>query len=185
MKNKEENINEEIWVNAHKNSRFYEVSNLGNIRNKKTKKILKPQKDKYGYLSIWLHKEKKRYLVNRLIYFSFNDSKYDISHIHHKNGNRSDNRLDNLVEESGRYHLKMHSNINRRRIPIDEFILDLNKIKEELNHSYSHIYNIVVDKYNISEEDEVAIEGIGILIDIGVQSIINKVEKNYGYKYVF
>ena len=79
----------------------------------------------------------------------------------------------------------MHSNINRRRIPIDEFILDLNKIKEELNHSYSHIYNIVVDKYNISEEDEVAIEGIGILIDIGVQSIINKVEKNYGYKYVF
>ena len=184
MKNKEKNINEEIWVNAHKNSKFYEVSNLGNIRNKKSKKILKPQKDKYGYLSIWLHKEKKRYLVNRLIYFSFNDSKYDISHIHHKNGNKIDNRLDNLVEESGIYHLKMHSNINKRRIPINEFIIDLNKIRDELNHSYSHIYSIVVDKYNISEEDEVAIEGIGILIDIGVQSIINKVEKNYGYKYV-
>ena len=59
MKNKDKNINEEIWVNAHKNSKFYEVSNLGNIRNKKTKKILKPQKDKYGYLSIWFHKEKE------------------------------------------------------------------------------------------------------------------------------
>ena len=52
LMNKDDEVKEEIWVKAHKNSPFYEVSNLGRVRNSKTKWILKQFLDDEGYYKI-------------------------------------------------------------------------------------------------------------------------------------
>lgn len=76
----------------------YEVSNLGNIRNKETMRILKPRKDKGGYLQINLYRNKagKTEKVHRLVAFAFIPKIDCKDHIDHINGNRSDNKSTNL-----------------------------------------------------------------------------------------
>lgn len=87
----------EIWkeVFSHPN---YEVSILGNVKNKTTQKILTPNKDKLGYLSITLSKNNKptRYLLHRLVAITFLPNYYNKPTVNHKNKNPSDCRLINL-----------------------------------------------------------------------------------------
>ena len=75
----------------------YEISNLGNARNKKTDKILK-QVLHNGYYCIQVSKnnENKNLRVHRLIALSFipnSNNKYCVDHI---NRIKTDNRLENL-----------------------------------------------------------------------------------------
>ena len=55
--------------------RRYEISNLGNIRNYKTKQLLSPRPNKDGYLRIGLRQLKSRkiytYFIHRLVAFAF------------------------------------------------------------------------------------------------------------------
>lgn len=72
----------------------YEVSDLGNVRNKRTGRILKPEVVHNGYLRVTI--SKKRYRVHRLVYETFVGpipEGYQIDHINEK---RQDNRLVNL-----------------------------------------------------------------------------------------
>lgn len=72
----------------------YEVSDLGNVRNKHTGHILKPEVVHNGYLRVTI--SKKRYRVHRLVYETFVGpipEGYQIDHINEK---RQDNRLVNL-----------------------------------------------------------------------------------------
>ncbi|EGP5587604.1 TPA: NUMOD4 motif-containing HNH endonuclease [Enterococcus faecium] len=72
----------------------YEVSDMGNVRNKRTGRILKPEVVHNGYLRVTIGK--KRYRVHRLVYETFVDpipEGYQIDHINEK---RQDNRLVNL-----------------------------------------------------------------------------------------
>ena len=75
---------------------YYEISNLGRIRDIESEKILKPMKNKFGYLCVYLNKERKLCYVNRLVCEAFIDGFNGTSLIHHINGNKIDNRLDNL-----------------------------------------------------------------------------------------
>lgn len=47
----------------------YEVSDMGNVRNKRTGRILKPEVVHNGYLRVTIGK--KRYRVHRLVYETF------------------------------------------------------------------------------------------------------------------
>lgn len=76
----------------------YEISNKGNIRNKTTKQILKPTKDKKGYLIINIQKngkgENKR--VHRLVAQEFIENQSNKPIVDHIDNNRSNNNVENL-----------------------------------------------------------------------------------------
>lgn len=73
----------------------YEVSNLGNVRNRKTGRILKPRlnkKDGYGRVAL---NGKDRY-VHRLVAGTFMDGDHDGFEVNHIDGNKWNNNLANL-----------------------------------------------------------------------------------------
>jgi hypothetical protein len=76
----------------------YEVSNLGNIRSTITKRVLKSVL-RNGYLSLSISKNniKKTYNIHQLIALVFLGNKKDNTIIiNHKNGNKTDNNINNL-----------------------------------------------------------------------------------------
>ena len=87
----------EEWkiINEYEN---YEVSNFGNVRNKKTKKILKQSIDSCGYLHICLSKngKNKTFRVHRLVAPAFIDNLENKNEIDHKDRNKQNNNFNNL-----------------------------------------------------------------------------------------
>lgn len=94
----------EKWKDIPEFENKYQASNLGRIRSlnyeghKGIVKELKIHERKDGYLQVGLNigKVHKKYLVHRLIAKAFipHIDKYQI--VNHKNGNKTDNRVDNL-----------------------------------------------------------------------------------------
>lgn len=76
----------------------YEISNLGHVRNKKTKRLIKPSKNQDGYQVICLMKDKRKtmFAVARLVGIYFVPKRKGAKEINHKNLIRSDNRMINL-----------------------------------------------------------------------------------------
>ena len=81
----------------------YEISNFGNLRNTRTGLILKGSIKKNGYREFCLQENGERVFVSghRLTFFNFNQELIEQAEnkqmvINHKNGNKSDNNLDNL-----------------------------------------------------------------------------------------
>lgn len=88
----------EVWKDLPGYEGLYKVSNLGRVRN--TKKILNPYKgtNSYKYIRLTKNRESRRFSVHRLVYFTFN-TESDINTklvVHHKDGIRDNNNLDNL-----------------------------------------------------------------------------------------
>ena len=95
----------EIWMSLDfKGLEKYEVSNCGQVRNKNTGKILKQQKNIYGYMTVMLwcydginKATAKQSQVHRLIAHAFKpnpDENFLV--VNHINYDRSDNNIDNL-----------------------------------------------------------------------------------------
>lgn len=88
---------EEIWKPVKDYETLYEVSNYGNVRNIKTKKILKPAMHNKGYYKVCLcnNKKQKNKFIHRLVAESFidNQNKKQVNHI---NGIKTDNKVENL-----------------------------------------------------------------------------------------
>lgn len=91
----------EIWKNVvgYEN---YKVSNFGRIKSlnyNKTKyaKILKPD-IRRGYLSVTLYKNRvrNRFQVHRLVAINFLPNVYNLPCVNHIDGNKQNNRIDNL-----------------------------------------------------------------------------------------
>jgi hypothetical protein len=105
---------EEIWLPVMGFEGYYEVSNLGNIKRLKRivnnarstrtleEKMLLPKKtnNKYGYTTVSLSKEGKSYgahMIGRCVYEAFNNVKINATlTVAHKDGNKTNNKLDNL-----------------------------------------------------------------------------------------
>lgn len=87
----------EIWLTIKYNDN-YEVSSLGNVRNKKTKRILKPAISNKGYYLVALSNKGKlhTYSIHKLVMEHFNRCAFDYEVINHKDHNKLNNKLENL-----------------------------------------------------------------------------------------
>jgi len=90
-------MEDEVWKLITDMEKF-EVSNLGKIRNAKTKRLRKLQETDNGYLtfSSGEYKNNVHKFVHRLVGFMFIPNTNNCPTIHHENGNRKDNRVVNL-----------------------------------------------------------------------------------------
>lgn len=74
----------------------YEVNELGQVRNKKTGRILKHTVRKDGYCQVMLGRKTVPLYIHRLVAEAFIPNKENMSQVDHINGNKSDNRVENL-----------------------------------------------------------------------------------------
>lgn len=91
---------DEVWKDIHSYDGLYKVSNLGRVKSFHYGKenILTPCIDRCGYLSAGLsiNGKMKKYTVHRLVCLAFLDNPQNKLEINHKNGIKTDNRLENL-----------------------------------------------------------------------------------------
>lgn len=111
----------EIWKQYR--DTIYEVSNLGNVRNRETK-IIKKQHKKYNkdndYMRVSLHigKENKIISVHRLVAECFLENFNKDLEVNHKNSIRYDNKVENLemtTKEQNYQHSILYGNGSRRK----------------------------------------------------------------------
>lgn len=74
----------------------YEVNVLGQVRNKKTGRVLKQSKRKDGYCQVMLGRKTVPLYIHRLVAETFIPNPKNMSQVDHINGDKSDNRLENL-----------------------------------------------------------------------------------------
>ena len=100
MEKMENNVQQaEVWKQYLDTQ--YEVSNLGNVRNKNTKVVLSQEDTGNGYLCVGLQIDEgvyKKTRVHRMVAMTFlefqrTEERNEVDHI---NGNKSDNSVDNL-----------------------------------------------------------------------------------------
>ena len=90
---------EEIWKDCDRFPK-YQVSNLGNVRNKKTKRLITPQQSEEGYMHVGLYKDHSNRVnvyVHRLVAEAFLDGGGANMDVDHVLGNKADNRADRLA----------------------------------------------------------------------------------------
>ena len=87
----------EVWKDIQGYG-IYEVSNLGNVRNKITNKQLYYSNSNSGYLRVGLFKEHKRtmYSIHRLVAEAFIDNPNNLPCVNHKDCDKKNNKVDNL-----------------------------------------------------------------------------------------
>lgn len=113
-------MNEVVWkaVNLEPYGEVYEVSNLGEVRNKLTGKVLKPF-DKQGYKRVRLCKDKQVVStgIHRLVLMSFcpvdGMEGLEADHI---DGNKSNNSLSNLRWVTHEENLSNQEEVERREL---------------------------------------------------------------------
>jgi len=76
----------------------YFVSVNGEVYSKKTKRLLKPLENEKGYLSVELWRNYKRVVkkIHRLVAETFLENPRNLKEINHKDGNKQNNRAENL-----------------------------------------------------------------------------------------
>ena len=99
----------EIWKNIDGFNGKFQVSSWGRIRNAETGNILKPYKNKKGYLKASLFYNgkciKKR--INRLVAIAFIENPCNLPQVNHIDGNKENNSISNLewvTDETNRKH---------------------------------------------------------------------------------
>ena len=82
----------EIWKPIKNYENYYSISNLGNVKNNKTGKILCGDINNAGYRRITLYNPvRKRYFIHRLVAYHFCDGYSSELVVNHVDGNKLNN----------------------------------------------------------------------------------------------
>lgn len=87
-------MNKELWRDIKEYEELYEISSWGRVRNKRTGDFLKNNIGKYPTVVLCKNKKQNTKRIHRLVAEAFL-SKPQLE-VNHKNGNKKDNRLNNL-----------------------------------------------------------------------------------------
>lgn len=142
----------EIWKPIKKeyfNKYNFYVSNLGSVMiNDRFSKI---HVDRDGYLTVKLNK--KRHMVHRLVYEYFGTDFNKDYHIHHIDGNKQNNCIDNLECISPSEHNRRHHKDNTFNRYNRGYILteDERKAIASKYKPYKYTIPMLAKEYNISE----------------------------------
>lgn len=131
---------EEIWKDIPEYENIYQASNFGNIKSIKRNIILKPIIRNDGYLFVNLSKngKSKPIKIHKIIAKTFLNNLYNYPVINHKDGNKSNNKVDNLEYCSQSYNLKEAYRIgirkaNKTNVGKRKKILQINKNGKIIN----------------------------------------------------
>lgn len=107
----------------------YECSTEGRIRNKKTGRILKTQVNHNGYktLTLYQNKSAKNERVHRIVAGTFIDGKHYGKDVNHIDGNKLNNRVDNLEWCTRKDNVRHSMDIGIK--PLNNFGNETNKIR--------------------------------------------------------
>lgn len=134
----------EIWKDVIGYEELYQVSNLGKVRSfprkgTHTKKInlLKPSKNKKGYLQVSLSKNKNRKTISihRLVAQTFIDNPNNLPQVNHIDGNKLNNCVDNLEWCTNEYNMKESIKLGLR--------------KNSYKYGKNHCRSVVVNQYSL------------------------------------
>lgn len=107
--------NMEVFVDIKNFEDKYQISNLGNVRSKKSKLLLRHLCNKKGYhyvnLSISKYRKKKEY-IHRLVARHFIENPQNKPQVNHKDGNPANNNVENLewcTNEENQQHAVLHN----------------------------------------------------------------------------
>ena len=143
----------------------YEVSNIGNVRNRKTGKLLKPSKHNRGYLKVDLSDAKKKlksFLIHRLVATAFipnPDNKKEVNHI---DGRKSNNCVENLEwvthqgNQSHAFKTQLASNEYKRKkvrcIENNKIFPSITSVSDEYNVSKTYVSQSIKNGYSIQRK---------------------------------
>jgi len=105
---------------------LYSVSDIGEIRNDNRGKLLS-QGTEQGYKTVGLHinKKLKKFRVHRLVAMVYIDNPENKPYVNHKDGNRSNNRVENLEwvtpQENTRHAVETGLLISAKRRPVKQY----------------------------------------------------------------
>ena len=120
-------MKKEYWKPVVGYEGLYEVSNWGGVKSLKfgKEKILKPQKDKDGYLQVTLCKNniKKVYKVHRLVAEAFLDNPNNYKEVNHKDENKTNNVVTNLEWCDRKYNQNYGTRTERVAEKISKIVL--------------------------------------------------------------
>ena len=132
----------EVWKDIKGYEGLYQVSNMGKIKSLKfshgnKEKILKGNKEKFGYLVVTLYKNKgrKNFKIHRLVAETFIPNPKNLPQVNHIDGNKQNNRIDNLEwctakENTNHAHKTGLANNDNSKIKVKQYDLNGNFIRE-------------------------------------------------------
>lgn len=129
----------EIWKNIKGFEELYQISNLGQVKSLRNNLILKPGLAGIGYLSVNLCKDGKQNYkkIHRLVAEHFIENIDNLPCVNHKDGNKTNNNVENLEWCTSSYNNK------------EAYRLGLKRSLKGKNNKYSKTLMKKVSQYDL------------------------------------
>ncbi len=153
----------EIWKDIEGYEGLYQISNYGNVKslgNDKTRKerILKPAKDKDGYLMVGLCKqgERKYHKIHRLVAQEFFPNPNNYPEVNHKDEDKTNNQVTNLEFCDRKYNINYGTHTERSALSRSKPVLcvetgkiyqSTHQVERELGFAQQYISNACNGRY--------------------------------------